>query len=91
MTKEKYAVNIRPMLTNKQYNNLKYYPDLIIPLAKKIKLEASEKFNIKNAKVTCEYRMKFMDGDEHLIFSPELDLTKINKRKANKWLWELKD
>jgi len=92
MTQEKYSVNIRPMLTNKQFNNLKYYPDLIIPLAKKIKLEANEKFNIKNAKVTCEYKMKFMNGDEHLIFSPELDLTKINEsKKSNKWLWELKD
>ena len=92
MTQKKYSVNIRPMLTNKQFNNLKYYPDLIIPLAKKIKLEANEKFNIKNAKVTCEYKMKFMNGDEHLIFSPELDLTKINEsKKSNKWLWELKD
>ena len=87
ISKEKYSVNIRPMLTNKQFNNLKYYPDLIIPLAKKIKLEAKEKFNIQNAKVTCEYKTKFMGGEEHLLFSPELDLAKMDEKiKVNKWL-----
>jgi len=90
MTQEKYAVNIRPMLTNKQFNNLQYYPDLIVPLAKKIKLEANEKFYIKNAKITCEYKTKFMGGEEYLLFSPELDLAKIDEnQKVNRWLWQL--
>jgi len=92
MTGKKYNVNIKPMLTNKQYNNLHYFPDLIVPLAKKIKLEANEKFNIQNAKITCEYKTKFMGGEEQLLFSPTLDLSKIDKNiTANKWLWELKD
>ena len=91
MTEEKYSVNITPMLTNRQYNNLKYFPDLIVPLAKKIKKEASEKFDIKNAKITCEYKTRFMGGDEQVLFSPELDLTKIQPNTlTNKWLWPLK-
>ena len=52
-TNEKYAVNISNMLTDKQYNNLLYFPDLVVPLAKKIKLEADQKFKIKDAKITC--------------------------------------
>ena len=50
MTQEKYTVNIATMLTSRQYNNLKYFPDLIVPLAKKIQLEAGKNFGIKNAK-----------------------------------------
>lgn len=91
MTEEKYSVNIKPMLTNRQYNNLKYFPDLVVPLAKKIKKEAYEKFDIKNAKITCEYKTRFMGGDEQFLFSPELDLTKIHPNTlTNKWLWPLK-
>ena len=91
MTEEKYSVNITPMLTNRQYNNLKYFPDLVVPLAKKIKKEAYEKFDIKNAKITCEYKTRFMGGDEQFLFSPELDLAKIQPNTlTNKWLWPLK-
>ena len=88
---EKYAVNVEKMLTPKQYNNLKYFPDLIVPLAKKIKLEAAEKFNIQNAKVICEYKMGFMGQKQKLLFSPELDLSKIQTSTlTNQWLWPLK-
>ena len=89
-TKEKYAVNISTMLTDKQYNNLLYFPDLVVPLAKKIKLEANQKFNIKNAKITCEYKTAFMGRNEQLLFSPQLDLSKIQtKTLTNKWLFKL--
>ncbi len=91
MTNEKYAVDVSTMLTSKQYNNLKYFPDLIVPLAKRIKLEADEKFGIKNAKITCEYKTRFMGKNEQLLFSPELDLSKIKRNTlTNKWLWKLK-
>ena len=88
---KKYAVDATKMLTNKQYNNLLYYPDLIVPLAKKIQLEASENFGIKSAKITCEYKTKFMGKNEQLLFSPELDLTKIKDGFLNQdWLYDLK-
>ena len=91
MTQEKYTVNIATMLTNRQYNNLKYFPDLIIPLAKKIQLEANEKFGIKNAKVTCEYSISFMGKNTQYLFSPKLDLTKIKPNTlTTKWLLPLK-
>ena len=90
-TKERFAVNVSTMLTDKQYNNLNYFPDLIVPLAKKIKLEAKEKFVINNAKVVCVYKLKFMEKDEQLLFSPKLDLTKIHQNAlTNNWLFELK-
>ena len=79
------------MLTPMQYNNLKYYPDLIIPLAKKIKSEARERFNIKNPKITCKYQTLFMGKNPQLLFSPKMDLTKIStKQLTNQWLWDLK-
>ncbi len=91
MTQEKYTVDITTMLTNRQYNNLKYFPDLIVPLAKKIQLEASEKFGIKNAKITCKYTTSFMGKNKQYLFSPKLDLAKIKPNTlTNKWLFPLK-
>ena len=79
------------MLTDKQYNNLLYFPDLVVPLAKKIKLEADQKFKIKDAKITCEYKTAFMGTNEQLLFSPKLDLSKIKTNTlTNKWLFTLK-
>ncbi len=90
-TKERFAVNVSTMLTDKQYNNLKYFPDLIVPLAKKIKLEAKENFGINNAKIVCVYKLKFMENSEQLLFSPKIDLSKIQTNTlANKWLFDLK-
>ena len=92
MSNQKYSVDIAKMLTNKQYNNIKYFPDLIVPLAIKIKSEAKEKFNIKYPKITCTYKSKFMGKMEQLLFSPELDLSQIPRnRRTNKWLFELKN
>jgi len=91
MTQEKYAVNISTMLTSRQYNNLKYFPDLIVPLAKKIKLEANDNFGIKHAKIACEYKTRFMGKNEQLLFSPKLDLSKIEPNTlTNRWLFPLK-
>ena len=88
---EKYEVHIEKMLTPKQYNNLKYFPDLIIPLAKRIKLEAVEKYNIMSPKITCIYKTKFMGKYEQLLFSPDLDIATIpEKQGAHKWMFPLK-
>ena len=90
LSQKKYSVDISKMLTPMQYNNLKYYPDLIIPLANKIKSEAIEKFNIKHPKITCNYKTSFMGGESQLLFSPEIDLTKVPSNKlVNSWIWEL--
>ncbi len=91
LSQQKYSVDISKMLTPMQYNNLKYYPDLIIPLANKIKSEAREKFNIKHPKITCNYQTAFMGKNPQLLFSPEIDLTKISTKKlTHQWLWDLK-
>ena len=91
ISKQKYSVDVTKMLTPTQYNNLKYYPDLIIPLAKKIKSEANTKFNIKFAKISCHYEVNFMGKYKQLLFSPEKDLTKISEKKlTNKWVKALK-
>ena len=90
-TREKYNVSINTMLTNRQYNNLKYFPDLIVPLAKKIQLEAMENFGLKHVKITCEYQIRFMGKNQQLLFPKTLDLTNIkNPAMTNKWLLPLK-
>lgn len=91
LTTQKFNVDISKMLTPIQYNNLKYYPDLIIPLALKIKFEAIHKFNIKYPKITCKYETSFMGRKQQLLFSPKLDLSKIPKNQlSHKWIWKLK-
>lgn len=90
ISQKKYSVDISKMLTPMQYNNLKYYPDLIIPLSKKIKSEAIEKFNIQYPKITCNYKTSFMGREAQLLFSPEIDLSSIPTKKwVNQWIWEL--
>tara|TARA_B100000965_G_scaffold327374_1_gene290164 strand:+ start:528 stop:1826 length:1299 start_codon:yes stop_codon:yes gene_type:complete len=91
-TNQKYEVNVKKMLTTKQYNNLMYYPDLIVPLAKKIKQEAQDKFNIKSPKITCEYDIQFMGKSRpQKLFSPEIDLAMIAENKlTHKWIYPLK-
>ena len=90
ISQKKYSVDISKMLTPMQYNNLKYYPDLIIPLSKKIKSEAIEKFNIQHPKITCNYKTSFMGREAQLLFSPEIDLSNIPTKKwVNQWIWEL--
>ena len=88
MNKEQYELDVAKMLTQKQYNNLKYFPDLIVPLAKQIKAEARDKFGIQNAQVTCEYKLAFMGENEQFFFSPSINLANLSNRESvNKWLW----
>ena len=49
--------------------------------ANKIKSEAREKFNIKHPEITCNYQTAFMGKNPQLLFSPEIDLTKISTKK----------
>ena len=62
-----------------------------MPLAKKIKAEARDKFGIPNAQVTCEYKLAFMGENEQLFFSPSINLANLSNRKpVNKWIWKQK-
>ena len=69
ISQQKYSVDITKMLTPMQYNNLKYYPDLIVPLAKKIQSEAREKFNIKHAIQFITIRDFFSDCNCFIFFN----------------------
>lgn len=91
LTGEKYNVDVTKMLTPIQYNNLKYYPDLIVPLAHRMKSQAISEFGIKFPEVTCVFKTSFMGRKEQLLFSPKKDLTLIPiSSKASNWLFELK-
>jgi len=90
LTGDKYNVDVTKMLTPIQYNNLKYYPDLILPLAHKMKSHAISEFGIKFPEVTCVFKTSFMGKKEQLLFSPKKDLTLIPiNSKASNWIFEL--
>ncbi|MED5307135.1 MAG: HTTM domain-containing protein [Bacteroidota bacterium] len=90
LTGDKYNVDVTKMLTPIQYNNLKYYPDLILPLAYKMKSHAISEFGIKFPEVTCVFKTSFMGKKEQLLFSPKKDLTLIPiNSKASNWIFEL--
>ena len=91
LTGKKYNVDVTKMLTPIQYNNLKYYPDLILPLAHRMKSQAISEFGIKFPEITCIFKTSFMGKKEQLLFSPKKDLTLIPiNSKASNWLFELK-
>ena len=90
-TKERFSVNVSSMLTDKQYNNLKYFPDLIVPLAKKIKLEAKENLALIMQKLYVSISLNLWERMNNYYFLPKLDLTKIHQNAlTNNWLFELK-
>ena len=91
-TKKKYETNIATMLTPKQYNNLKYFPDLIVPVAKKIKDISKNKNGMKYTKITCDYNIQFMGNQTQKLFNPNLDLSKVSHHTLeNRWIIPLKE
>ena len=91
-TRTKYETNIATMLTSKQYNNLKYFPDLIVPVAKKIKDIAKNKNGMIYTKITSDYNIQFMGNQIQKLFNPNLDLSKVSHHTLeNRWIIPLKE
>jgi len=89
------------ILTDRQKTNLIYYPNMIPFFAKKVEKKFQESINNKQFDfiITGKCEIGFMGRKEELIFSPEIDLTKISSLtyKTNTWLnplkqkpWEIK-
>jgi len=74
---EKYPVEVAKMLSPKQYNNLIYYPDLIPPIARRLKKEALKQ-GIANPQVVADFNVKFMGvHPKQPIVAPDTDLSRI--------------
>ena len=82
------------ILTDRQKTNLIYYPNMIPVFAKKIEDKFQESINNKNFDfiIHGECEIGFMGRNAELLFSPEIDLTKISSlsHKTNSWLNPLK-
>ena len=90
-TNQRFETNVANMLTNKQFNNLKYFPDLVVPLAKKIKEISRKEKGIMYPKITCDYNIQFMNHSTQKLFNPNIDLSAIsNKKLTNTWIKPLK-
>jgi hypothetical protein len=76
LTKDKYPVKIENMLTQKQYNNLGYYPEFIPPLAIMIKKEAILK-GVENAEIRADFLVGFNDLPQKFIVDPNIDLSSL--------------
>ena len=89
------------ILTDRQKTNLIYYPNMIPVFAKKVEKKFQESINNKKFDfiITGKCEVGFMGRKEELLFSQEIDLTKVSSLtyKTNTWLnplkqkpWEIK-
>ncbi len=91
-TGEKYPVEVAKMLSPKQYNNLIYYPDMIPPLARRLKSAALEQ-GISNPQVVADFKVRFMGvHPSQAIVPPDKDLSRvpIHPFRHSKWIKQLK-
>ncbi|MBL4862655.1 MAG: HTTM domain-containing protein [Crocinitomicaceae bacterium] len=73
---QRREVNIGHFLTQKQYTNIVYYPDLIPEVAKYIKEEGVRR-GMHNPKVVADFKIGFMGSEQQYLVDPETDLSKL--------------
>lgn len=67
----------RSVLTVKQYTNLGYYPELIIPVAANLREAAIEK-GVEDPQIFVDYQVSFMDLPMQYIVDPKMELSGLN-------------
>jgi hypothetical protein len=67
----------RSVLTVKQYTNLGYYPELIIPVAANLRAAAIEK-GVEDPQIFVDYQVSFMDLPMQYIVDPKMELSGLN-------------
>jgi len=67
----------RSVLTVKQYTNLGYYPELIIPVAANLREAAIEK-GVEDPQIFVDYQVSFMDLPMQYIVDPKMELKRLN-------------
>jgi len=84
----KREVNVGHFLTQKQYTNLLYYPDLIPQVASYIKKEGIRR-GMVNPQVTADFSVGFMGNKQQYLFHPNLDLSQIKQHPFKNSMWIL--
>lgn len=72
-SESKLEVNVGNFLNSKQYTNLMYFPDFILPVANYIK-EEGEKRGLINPKVVTDFNVGFMGHTMQPLINPKLNL-----------------
>lgn len=78
----------RSVLTVKQYTNLGYYPELIIPVAENLRNAAKEK-GVLDPKIYVDFKVGFMGMKPQYLLSPELELSEIKYSPLQHSAWIL--
>ena len=80
----------RAVLTIKQYTNLGYYPELVIPVADNLR-EAASKKGVKNPKIYVDYKVGFMGLELQDMIDPKLELgsLKYSPFSHSEWILPL--
>lgn len=71
------SLDPRTVLTEKQYTNLGYYPELIIPVAENLKNAAKEK-GVRSPRIYVDYKVGFMALPMQYIVDPGTDILTLN-------------
>jgi hypothetical protein len=81
----------RTVLTVKQYTNLGYYPELIIPVANNLRMAAIVK-GIKAPKIFVDYQVAFMNLPMQYCIDPKVELStlKYSPTRHSDWILPLK-
>lgn len=78
----------RTILTVKQYTNLGYYPELIIPVSENLRKAAKAK-GVSNPKIYAEYKVGFMGLPLQYIIDPTIELKTIKYEPFRHSSWIL--
>lgn len=81
----------RTVLSVKQYTNLGYYPELIIPLSENLRRSAIEK-GVKDPKIYIDYKVGFMGLPLQYMVDPTIELASLcySPFKHSSWILPLK-
>jgi hypothetical protein len=86
------ALDPRTVLTMKQFTNLGYYPELLLPLSENLRQTAREK-GIDKAMIYADYQVAFMGHPMQYIVDPnrELGELKYSPFRHSDWILPLKE
>lgn len=85
------SLDPRTVLTEKQYTNLAYYPELIIPVMQNLRIAAINK-GVKEPMIYVVYKVGFMGLPLQYIVDPKMELTKVKYSpfQHSSWILPLK-
>lgn len=82
------SLDPRTVLTVKQYTNLGYYPELILPVAENLRKAAIEK-GLVDPKIYVDYKVGFMGLSKNYMIDPDRELSSLKYSPIRHSSWIL--